>query len=662
MTLLETVRLRYRIWNAASHLGAEDAILRRLHRQTLYEAGPAAIPKLRELLREEVGFHAQCGAAIVLHRLGDPAGLRYLASYYTRPYGPPVWFTPLLEAALIEIGTPDVTTTLIALWQAAPPNVPGFVMESIARVWVALRDPRALDALCARALLFPALFAATAASFGEAALPHLTRMTYSDQADVRLLAVQTLSRLAPPSSFQPLVERLRDRETVVRGMAAQALAALYSGQAGPPLRDALEAGWVSPQAVQAIFSLPALPRDKAAFYDLLGRLVARWHTAAQLPTDDEETIAACLALLPGAPWPSSRLVTLLCDLLERQPSSALALVCARTLTDLLPLQTPAGLAPGLDLNARAHRCLLDLLTCPNVETRRQASVGLRCQGDSIGLHLQQQLVECWPSGSWTDRVQTVLRGGPEAEQTATQAVQQAADWLSRVSRDVRERLSSGPVVPLPITASDPRLHDLLPRLLANALAALNHAALPADIEALAATAIASIRLMARLSPPALHHAQDALVAGMYVHQSGILPTLAVPFDSTGGWLQSVRLEAVQGLLLTGADGYTLFTAALHSPNASVQNTAILALGRLGDARALPTLLPLTSGHQHGPAAQWAVDRIRRAHPETITLLRGADAPHNPNEMLRPVSSPHPEDIHTLPRLPDEAPIVGTPHP
>ena len=84
----------------------------------------------------------------------------------------------------------------------------------------------------------------------------------------------------------------------------------------------------------------------------------------------------------------------------------------------------------------------------------------------------------------------------------------------------------------------------------------------------------------------------------------------------------------------------LFLEALYTPQPEVNHTAIAALGRLGDVRALPHLQPIANNTAHPlcPAAIGAIALIKRTNPEMMTLLRGSSAADAHQEtLLRPAA-------------------------
>jgi hypothetical protein len=129
--------------------------------------------------------------------------------------------------------------------------------------------------------------------------------------------------------------------------------------------------------------------------------------------------------------PQARLIPALCRLLDRHTFPPIVLAAVRALGE----RGPTGDA----FDTMARSALWRQLTVAGSDTRSEIAQALSSLGEPFGKHLAQLLVECRPQGNLLDKLQTVLRGGPDAGQAATQAVQQVSQWFTRLSKETVER-------------------------------------------------------------------------------------------------------------------------------------------------------------------------------------------------------------------------------
>jgi HEAT repeat protein len=224
--------------------------------------------------------------------------------------------------------------------------------------------------------------------------------------------------------------------------------------------------------------------------------------------------------------------------------------------------------------------------------------------------------------------------------------------VSRVSKETVERLNPGGTASSAAwgVPRDPRLPALLRQLLDNTLDALQQNATPEATEEMLTACVAVVRALARVGTPQALCARNELLRALCLVKRGVVYEPGGPADFRKSSLREigvvVRTAAAETLLeLYGADSFPLFLEALYAPLPDAHSTAIVALGRLGDARALPHLQPLVANAAHAlsPVATEAVAAIRRTNPELMTLLRASSALDNrPETLLRPASG-NPDD-------------------
>ncbi len=641
MELWDSAVLHTRIWKTSLRLGASDPAERLQAIETLSGSGSAAIPCLRFHLQRTMSRRPQFAAAIALHRLNVPEGMEALLQALNSPLTVITDIAPLLEEAFLAIGSPAAAGALLARWpsleewqgQASLSPQESERIRMICRVWAGLQDPLVLDALLAYSTRIPDLFPPTAAAFGQMAVRKLRDATQSADPFQRILVVRALERIPGEPSFQTLTPMLRDLDPWVRSEVCHALAQTGTPKAnGEAVERAIQAGYSTEAAVR-LLTASGHPR----FYEILLQLAERAGSLSSSTHDTSAAVCAALDLLMQAPWPADSLLRILCDLLEKPLPKEVAL------TGIAQLGALWGRCPGQE--ARTQGVLWSLLADPATEVRARAAQALTLWGDPNGRRFLELLAECRPQGSLVEKLTTLLRGGPDASQAATQAVQQVQQWVTRLSREAVVRLSSPTLSREPVRTpvrQDPRVPALARRLLAGSLRHLASAQALEETEEALAMSITAIRALRRLDVPDALTAQTELLRALHTRKPLLLP-LPAPAREIG---EPLREEAALALIeLLGPESFGLFLEALGAPGLEVRGTAILALGRLGDARAVPYLQPIAANPDNmlAPHAVQALAVIRQNNPEMMTLLRGSSLHDSqPETLLRPLPHARPD--------------------
>lgn len=651
--LWDSVVLHTRIWQASRLLGSTYDPERMQAIQTLIQAGPAAIPCLRVHLLRERTPRAQFAAAVALHRLDRPEGLETLQNALRSMVDtPPDNVRSLLQEAFLTIGSPAATSALLSAWSELREWEPGAPIppdscvrvQTICQVWAQLQDPTVLDALLAYSTRIPHLFPPTVAAFGQMAVRKLREAAQSSIPLQRLLIVRALARIPGEASFQTLTPLLRDMDPEVRAETCRALIQVGAPAAnGEAITRALQAGYSTEAAVRLL----AATGHPLLFHTLL-QLIERAGSLSYSTNDTPAAVQVALDLLIQAPWSPDTLLRIVCALLEKPLPREVQLA------GIAHLGALQAYCPGQE--ARAQAVLWDLLAAPASEVRNRAAQALLAWGEPNAKRFLDLLTECRPQGSFLEKLTTLLRGGPDASQAATQAFQQVQQWVTHLSREAVVRLSSpAPDREPPRTAPrhDPRTPALLRRLLAGALRHLHAVQTLEETEEALALSITAMRALRRLGAPDALPAQPELLHALLLQKPLMTTTLSYGAYVTAAREvgEPVREEAALALIeFLGAESFGLFLQALQSPHTEVQGTAILALGRLADARAVPYLQPIAADPDNplAPHAVQALATIRQHNPEMMTLLRGSSLQDTqPETLLRPLPYARPD---TAPEL------------
>ncbi len=624
------------IWKTSLRLASPVDSQRLEAIETLVTAGDAALFCLRFHSQRTSTPRAQFAASVVLHRLGAPEGMAALMNALCKRLPSQSDIAPLLQEAFVSIGPPDATRELLACWPHLPewssavaslPTFPSMSprVQLICNVWATLRDPLALDVLIEYAPRIPELFPGTVAAFGQMAVRKLAALIQDSDPKRRIQAIHALELIPCTQSFTALVPFLRDPDLAVRTEAPHALSCVGTPQQnGEALAAAIRAGFSTTGSLR-LFSTTGHPH----FYETLREVVERSSPLHSQTQDTPQAVLTALELLMQAPWPVDVFLRLLCGLLEKPIGVAVKLGILTQLQSLPPRAMPH--AP------QAVTACWPLLADLSPEVRNQAAATLFAWGDRNGKRFLALLEECRSQGSLLEKLTTLLRGGPDAPQAATQAVQQVQQWMTRLSREAVVRLSAPPTE-TPETnplLADPRLPALIRHLLTAALRYLKTAVEVPDAEEALTLTVTAIRVLRRVGSPEALIAQPELVQALHFTRhipsaQGMLREIAEP----------VREEAALTLIpFLGAECLPLFLEAASASRLEVQGTALLALGRLGDPRAVPHLQPIASDPNHAlaPQAIQALATIRQSNPEMMTLLRGSSLEDaHPETLLRPV--------------------------
>jgi HEAT repeat protein len=638
MDLWESAVLQARLWKTSLRLGASDSVARYQAVELLSQAGSAALPCLRVHLLREMTPQVQFAAAVALHRLDQPEGLQTLLNALNRPLDVPTWLAPVLEEAFHAIGSPTAAMVLQPVWCGLPewqfnaatvPDHSGRI-QLICRIWAGMRDPLVLDTLLAYATRIPDLFPPTVAAFGQLAIRKMRLAAQSPDPLQRLLVIRTLERIPGEPSFQTVVPLLRDPDPQVRMEACRALAFLGSAEASSEaVGRAIQAGYSSLAAVRLLETAQHPHR-----FDLLLLVVERTGAVTSALHDTTAAVRVALDRLMQAPRPPDTLLGVLCTLLEKPIPTEIVLV---GLAHLAALQ---GQCPGQEARIQAVRW--NLLADLSPDVRARAAQALATWGDPNGKRFLDLLAECRPQGSFLEKLTTLLRGGPDASHAATQAVQQVQQWVTHLSREAVVRLGSPTLSGegnRPPDRQDSRVPALTRKLLGSALRYLSATHSLEETEEALALNIMVIRVLRRLGAPEALDAQPELLRALHTQKFLASPNVGIGSTPSREIGEPVREQAALALIeLLGPESFALFVAALDAPHPHVQGTAILALGRLGDPRAVPYLQPLATDTYNmlAPYAVQALAAIRQNNPEMMTLLRGSSIQEaQPETLLRP---------------------------
>ena len=654
MSIIDSAYAQFRAWNAATTLASENESERKRAMQTLRELGTASLPSLQATARRTGAPRAQFAAAVVLHWLGEPAGLPILldALCWQLPTTPAL--ARDLEAGFIAIGAPDAVEALMRVWrQMAPVKENRRALKTICRVWTRLGDARPLPLLVTNAELIPELFEEFVPTFQDKAIPYLIPLC-SDPAPVRRsLAVRALRHIEGENSAKLLFVMLRDTDAGVRALAAQAIdvmqrqGSISSEKVCAEILIALQEGYSTAQGVELL-----LRRSPPPVEDLI-QLVLRWNRHsipntnaiihAPVNYSANDTLDAVLAVLPELSklplvtgTARSALHLQLASVLERRPEPALIAGIARVLTLRGRTETTT--------DKQIHAVLLPLLAHTDNTVRNEVASALSALGDPVGKHLQQILSAAWPQGNWRDKLQILLRGGSEVSQVASEAVL----WFTRKSKETAEQWGvNAPdkkiAAPPP---TDPLLPDILRKLLDHALNSLSQT-LPAEqSEAIVDLCVACIRALVRLNLQTAPLARRELILALNFCKAGKARSPVYsgsdPLHVRKGDIgEDVRLAAGQALIALYAEqSFPLFLQCLYAPELAVRITGVEFLGELADVRSLSHLqrIAVQSEPLLSECANQAITRIRHLNPETMILLRASSAVDSrQHTLLRPAS-------------------------
>jgi len=561
----------------------------------------------------------QFAAAVVLHGLGDPAGMALLVDAVKWRLRAMPALANELEAAFIAIGSPDAVRALLEVWNALPDwgdHEP--VRNVICRVWAALRDPAVLPTLANSAHLNTARFEDTAAAFGVSAIGSLRELSQSAEPRRRTAAIRTLQRIDSPESFAVLVPLLRDPFPSVRALVPGALAATGSVEnTVSEITRALEAGFPSTEALDAV-------RAEDVGETVIS-LLERWTPAAGDPTDARIATTA-ITLMLRRRTDSRRAAAVLCALLRHPQESEVAIHA------MTAIETFVHLLGGP--SQEVTDCLAQQACSSSAQVRRKAAQVLWRFGDSFPLRVLEFLDASKPPDTLIAQLQLILRGGREAGLAANQAFQSVSRWWAGLT----EETATGPVTPSDAgIETDPRTAPMLRGMLSRSLQEPPAPTIQ-GLEERAAFMVLVLHAIARLGPAAARQAWPELVATLHLPGAALSGSRSAEDRCYG----LVTLTAAETIIeLYGEQSFGLFLDALFSTRVEVTRTAIRSLEALADARAVAPLRTFASaqGHPCAELAARAIERIRRSNPEMMSLLRGSSGGSpDPATLLRAARS------------------------
>jgi HEAT repeat protein len=445
----------------------------------------------------------------------------------------------------------------------------------------------------------------------------------------RALGVCTLRHITGPTSFSSLVPALEDLELEVRSLAPAALMRVGARDAAvSQVSRAVRNGFPSIEAIAMLNE--AGPPDLC---ETLIEMLERWSPEPADRSGSAIILAALPSLLARLPDPS-RLLRALCRVLSQPLESGVAVAVLHAI-ETVGFVAPAEVSGVME-------CLFEQAAAPNPAVRRQAARALAKYGDVFTGQVIDFLDECKPQDSFFSQLQVILRGGRDAGQAASQAVQQVSKWWARLTSDAAEGsrpvVATGAAGPAPVL-SDPRLPDTLRRMLAAVLRRRHSSDGGADADETAAFIVLLLRALSRLGLPAARGAWQEIVTVLHLPADALSPGGQATDPK---WRDATAAAAAEALMaLYGSDSFGLFLETLYSPRVEVARTGITALGLLGDSRGLTHLRAIAADTAHPCAAMatHAVAQIRRTNPEMMSLLRGSSgAGSDPATLLRAARS------------------------
>lgn len=627
--------------------------------QALRDLGNASLPALRRGIRRHDERRVQLRCAVVLHWLGQREGLPVLIDalrYGSRP--PRNDNTDDIVECYLMIGSPDATQALIGVWQQLPsPNDNDPTAITICSIWRSLRDTSMLAALCETSIQTPRLFVETCSVFGADAIPELRKLSCDANPDRRAMALRGLEQIPGYASAQIVIPMLQDGKPEVRSLASTTLEAV----SGPvttlnALVAAHRAGFSTAVSVQMLIAY-----DPPELFSLLAGLLNRYNPcpgSGREPTQlqskdfypinkDHDTVDAvreAALIFSRCTWPHAQVTQILCGVVNRSVDPSIRTAVAQTIGE-------RGRA-GDDSDIHAYRAMWRQLTIVDKEARAAAAVALARLGEPIGMSFELLLEAGRPHGNILHKLHSTLVNSQDVGQAMSEAVQQVATWVNRMSRVTAKRFSSASTEGNPADAAliDNRVPELLRKMQANVLDSLETSdSEEITVEALS-IGVGTLRAIARLNTAAAQLA-DAEIRRTYTivklidsdRASNRTTNRTITSGATRGVRDDVagvlRVAAGQALMdIYGSACFDILVGGLSHPEEAVKVTSAQALGRLGDRRAVPQLhlITDTGSPDAARAARDAVAAIRRGNPEMMTLLRSSSsADARPDTLLRP---------------------------
>ena len=619
MAILKEAQNNVLVWQAISRLNSPMGEIRRQAMISLRELGSTAQWQLRIAAQNRRMPNSQIGAAVVLHWLGDEKGMQTLVSCLQSRLPDEPELGPILEYAFVTIGSPDADMALIKVWDELPQwDRRTEIRTAICRVWAKLVNPVVLNTLVSSAIRFPALFEATVPAFGAQAAPFLERMALSPDVQTRMIAMRTLKEIPSERSFAAIVPLLEDPDPWIRSEAPEALA--RSGSSFTLIRElakAISRGFATPSAVRIV--LTANPPE---LLPILLSQIESWEPPKSPGDLTDSALVISLQSLENAMMLPFQFITALISLLPKLNSPKVVIGVSKVL--------------GRHGTAQAVRpALLPQLSSPFAPVRTEVAIILERYGDNFGVEFLRFIETCKPQESLLARLGSVIQGGQDSGQAATLVVQQFTGWFNRVSREAADRLN---LAPAEVKRQDPillnpRLPEHLRLLIVSSLNRLQSDKNAEDAEEAIMSCVTSLRAIMRLEQSAGRNLRSELLAALKCFKL---------LQSRHDVAEAIRLTASETLTWTyGASVFPIFLETLYSTQPPVAKTTILALGQLGDPRALPHLVSIASDvdSSNFGVAQEAIASIKKINPEMMTLLRGSSADNvHPELLLRPAKA------------------------
>jgi HEAT repeat protein len=613
--------------------------------RVLRDLGDFSIPHLRRALANTSHVEAQIRSAVVLHWLNQRDGLPFLLDtllYHNsgKNLGKELLF------AFGQIGTPDASHAIADAYcrvTGLSDTLPA-AGRAIA-VLRELRDPSIVPIIASSADRAPELFCAICEDLGVEGLEPLRSMAGSEDPALRLAAVLGLEQVRSSGPLDIITRLLRDPDERVRNAAAASILTIT----GPVsalirLREALAAGYISPNAVQGIALLK--PVDLPA---ILIDLLERFADGEEIP---DACAAEAVAALSASNDQTPATVETICRLASAGKSPDFCLQSAHLLGAVSTQAKPESLDRELEtrgpaihgllgLRGEIVESLLSLLTSEYGRVRVAAAEALDRWDEPIGKAFVQLLHVCRPPESLLKNLQAVFAGAQDVGAAVSDAVGHVSNWITRFTRETAERYAPEDSAwrDHEWILHDSRLPGMLNRLLNNACAALEasdgeriRVATEASACALKATGNLT-RADAEAIVPTLKR------ACLFTFNSGIRARMTAEMGRNDAMLVPVRLSAAQAMIsLKHPDTFGLLCEGLNSITDGVIETSAISLGVLGETRAISALQAASTRRlsaQTSTAISDAINRIRKTNPDTMTLLRGASSDHQ--ALLRPAA-------------------------
>ena len=639
------------------------------------EVSSKAMSALRELGDASVGLMRfgvsrsdqpllQLRCSVVLHWLNCREGMEFLVDYLRHLAENKNSLDEELFNCFIAIGLPDTTPALATVWghltQISDTNRSAVLIH---RVLLSLDDAKALPAVCDTAAATPELFLSLVTHFGDRALSNVRTLTLHPLDRNRLMGVHALATIGGTDAASTVTAMLRDNSDLVRSAAPLALERI----SGPILTlkalvSAHRAGYASFDSVHLLRTY-----NPPEIHQLLIELIRRF--GSQDTYDSESSIVEALAALTEGPWSLADVVPDVIALVHRNVSDEIQTAGAYCLGAAIMRNEQPDLT-------HTERAVFRLLTRTDSRTRFAAAEALLAMNEPLGSEFAAAIDAARPQSSLLKRLQSSIANSQDVGEAVSLAVQHVASWFQKVSRETADRFATTGSERERLEAavlSDPRVLDLLAALLKNALELVR-----ADmsdtrlIEALGA-AIATLKLIAGRKHQTAEQLDDVLKAALRVcwypkRQASYLLSASAALQSAKSYEDAVQelcgqtreAAGLAVIALYGSDWLDELYICLQHSELSVQVSAAVTLGKLGDTRAVNLLQTHAVSRDAilAAACQDAISAIRRTNPEMMTLLRGASPNQQSyNALLRPASAGIVSDENLL-RPADDEPLTS----